>query len=211
MTPVSGMRGQRVTPQRSTPASSLTVGAGLGLLAAIVALGLVGGGPDWARVFLAHAWRLGTLVSGSATAPNKLAVVSVAFLTGFAVGLIGSRSFRPISVGESHRNRLLAIHLGLLYGCAIALLASYPRIAGSVDETIGGDGAVGPEYPVVLATRLLPGAACYLILMTIGVYWTARRAPQRLGAALFLAWLSFALIALGSIAWYLSPIGPAPP
>jgi hypothetical protein len=99
----------------------------------------------------------------------------------------------------------------LLYVAAITILVSFPVIAGDIYEAVGGDGAIGPEYPLALATRLIPGAAGYLVLATIATYWTARRAPGRLRAAFFLCWLGLALVTLGAIAWYFSPQGPRAP
>ena len=189
----------------------VAMGALVGALASVGALGLRATRVVWPRVFIAHAWNLGVRASRSMDAPNTIVLVGVMFATGFVLGFFGSKAFQPSRRGEKERTRLLALNLILLYAAAITILAAYPAIAGAIGEAVGGGGAVGPEYPVVFAIRLLPGAACYLVLATVAVYRTYRRAPERIGAALFLAWIGLAFVTLASIAWYFSPSGPTPP
>jgi hypothetical protein len=192
-------------------ARGVVMGALVGALASLGALGLRATGAIWPRVFVAHAWNLGARASKSIEAPNTFVLVGVVFATGFVLGFLGSKAFQPSRRSEKERTRVLALNLILLYAVAIAILAFYPAIAGSIGEAVSGDGAVGPEYPVVFAIRLLPGAACYLILGTLAAHFTHRRAPERIGAVLFLAWIGLAFVTLASIAWYFSPGGPTPP
>lgn len=208
------MRDRPALPVRAASGSNSTtrlgLGSALGAAAGLGAVSILVAGQQWPRVLIPHAWNLGAHVSRSTSSPNVLVVVAVAVVTGFALGYLAWPAFQARRRDERARTRLVATHLLLLYASTILILAAYPAIAGSIVEAVGGDGAVGPEYLIVFAIRLLPGAALFLIIATLGILWIGRKTPHRISAGVFLAWLSLALVTLASIAWYFSPLGPSP-
>jgi hypothetical protein len=201
-------------PRRSSDAKPfltprIRLGLFLGVVAAIGAGAIVGWGRPWLRVFIAPAWRAGTEVSRLGQAPNFPVVIMVAFVLGFALGFFGWPAIRSRQVTEHGLARTLAINLVTLYAVVAFELARYPAIGGHLLESVGRSGAMGSEYPLVLARLLLPGALSFLTLATIAAYWTLRRRPGRTYGVLSIIWVAHVFLLLASVAWYSSPAGPA--
>jgi hypothetical protein len=178
-----------------------------GLILAVFAGAVAESGRIWLRVLIAPAWRTGALASGSTANPSLGIVVLVAFVIGFAVGFVSAapESLRRSEGGDA---RLLAAHLVALCVVVGLELFFYSGIASWLLESVGAGRSLGGEFPLVLATRILPGALAFLVVAFIAVF-ASRRDPVALRTVLAGAWVCQFLLLAGSVSWYVSPAGPA--
>ena len=98
-------------------------------------------------------------------------------------------------------DRLVAVGLTGLYVVVGLELFFYRSIAARLLEAAGAPGSLGPEYLLVLATRLIPGALLFLILATVVVF-RARKRPRGPLFALAAVWVCQFLLLAVSIEWY---------
>ena len=197
-----------IVPEPSAmPRRRVRRGILVGLLAAVFAAGVAELERDWLRVLIAPAWRAGAMASGSTASPSLAIVVLVAFAAGFVIGCLAvppEDGRRPGAGGV----RLVGAHLVALCAVVGLELFFYSGIATWFLESVGARRALGGEFPLVLATRLLPGALGFLVVAFIAVF-AARRDRVALRTVLAGVWVCQFLLLAGSISWYVSPAGPA--
>ncbi len=187
--------------------SRLTFASIFGLAAAVLAAASARSGADWVHVLAAPAWRMAAMTSGS-RAPGAATIDSWAFAIGFLLGFLAAPAL-TLPTSPTIARRLLVVNLLGIYAVVVLALFLFPHVADGLLETVGAGSVVGEEFLVVLATRLMPVAGLYLVVITVSAYGVLRIRPTRLAATFAVIWmLTFAGI-LASVAWYASPIGPA--
>jgi hypothetical protein len=179
----------------------------IGLIAAVFAGAVTESGRIWLRVLIAPAWRTGALASGSTAEPSVAVVVLIAFAAGFVIGCLAVPPNDGPRPGGADP-RLVGIHLVLLCAVVALELFFYSGIASWFLESVGARKSLGGEFPLVLATRILPGALAFLVVAFIAVF-AARRDRVALRTVLTGVWICQFLLLAGSISWYVSPLGPA--
>ena len=197
-----------IVPEPSAmPKKRIRRGILIGLIAAAFAGAVAESGRVWLRVLIAPAWRTGALASGSTASPSLGVVVLVAFAAGFLIGFIAAPP-ESLKRSDVRDTRLVAAHLVALCVVVGIELFFYSGIASWLLESVGATRSLGGEFPLVLATRILPGALAFLVVAFIAVL-AARQDPVALRTILPGVWVCQFLLLAGSVSWYVSPAGPA--
>jgi hypothetical protein len=204
----SDQRNAVIAPEPSgMPERRIRHGILLGLVATALAAAIATSGKDWLRVLIAPAWRIGALASGSTASPSLAVALLVALFVGFAIGFVATPPADSARPG-GRETRRVGVNLAALCGVVALELFCYSGIASWLLESVGARRALGGEFPLVLATRLIPGALVFLILAFAAVF-AVRRNPAALRTVLVAVWVCQFMLLAGSVSWYVSPAGPA--